>query len=200
MNRTLHNTLTSKILTATAGAILFGMAIIGVAQLIPVQQVFAQQSTTKPLNDDAGGFVPCGNTADNPCQIGHLFSTFVVIINYLIAMAGFVAVVAIVYAGFMMVYSQGQDQLKAAKGRLSGAIIGLVLVAAAFVLINAIFSGSLSLGVRQGGNILSDPLEYIKNGPQGAGGTSSTPTPAPATNSTPKPNTNTNTTPPKPGK
>lgn len=120
--------------------------------------------TTAPQNGDAGGFVPCGNTANNPCQIGHLFSTFVVIINYLIAMAGFVAVLAIVYAGFMMIYSQGQEQLKAAKGRLAGAIIGLVLVAAAFVLINALFAGSLSIGVNNGANILANPLNYITSG------------------------------------
>ncbi len=121
-------------------------------------------NTTTTQNGDAGGFVPCGNEATNPCQIGHLFSAFVVIINYLIAMAGFIAVIAIVYAGFMMVYSQGQEQLKAAKGRISGAVIGLVLVAAAFIIINAIFAGSLSIGVKSGGNILSSPLDYIQNG------------------------------------
>lgn len=121
-------------------------------------------NTTTTQNGDAGGFVPCGNEATNPCQIGHLFSAFVVIINYLIAMAGFIAVIAIVYAGFMMVYSQGQEQLKAAKGRISGAVIGLVLVAAAFIIINAIFAGSLSIGVKSGGSILSSPLDYIQNG------------------------------------
>ncbi len=119
------------------------------------------QPTDQPTAGDNGGFVPCGNTADNPCQIGHLFSAFVVIINYLIAMAGFVAVAAIVYAGFMMVYSQGQDQLKEAKGRFTGAIIGLVLVAAAFVIVNSLFSGSLSIGVFDGANILANPLDYI---------------------------------------
>ena len=123
------------------------------------------ENTSGTTNGDAGGFVPCGNTADNPCQIGHLFSAFVVIVNYLIAMAGFIAVIAIVYAGFMMVYSQGQEALKEAKGRLSGAVIGLVLVAAAFVLINAIFAGSLSIGVRNGGSILTSPLEYILSTP-----------------------------------
>lgn len=121
-------------------------------------------NTTTTQNGDAGGFVPCGNEATNPCQIGHLFSAFVVIINYLIAMAGFIAVIAIVYAGFMMVYSQGQEQLKEAKGRISGAVIGLVLVAAAFIIINAIFAGSLSIGVKSGGSILSSPLDYIQNG------------------------------------
>lgn len=127
----------------------------------------SNSSSTGTTNGDEGGFVPCGNNATEPCQIGHLFSAFIVIINYLIAMAGFIAVIAIVYAGFMMVYSQGEGQLKEAKGRLSGAVIGLVLVAAAFVLINAIFTGSLSIGVKQGGDVLTSPLDYIKNGPEG---------------------------------
>jgi hypothetical protein len=138
--------------------VIVGAIIVGVVAIIFSQapEVLAQ------TNGDAGGFVPCGNTADNPCQVGHLFSAFIVIINYLITMAGFIAVLAIVYAGFLMIYSQGQEQLKEAKGRFSGAVIGLVLVAAAFILINALFTGSLSVGVKDGANILSNPLDYIK--------------------------------------
>lgn len=119
----------------------------------------------EPDNGDAGGFVKCGNTAGNPCKISDLFRVFIIIINYLIGMAGFVAVIAIVYAGFMMVYSQGQEQLKVAKGRLSGAIIGLVLVAGAFVLINSLFDGRLSIGVKNGCSVLADPVNYINDVP-----------------------------------
>lgn len=137
------------------GSIVASVAIIIFSQ---ATDVLAQSG------GDAGGFVECGNTADKPCQVGDLFKTFIVIINYLISMAGFVAVLAIVYAGFMMVYSQGQEQLKAAKGRFAGAVTGLVLVAAAFILINALFSGSFSVGVKQGASILANPLEYINGG------------------------------------
>jgi hypothetical protein len=141
------------------GALLAVVVVVILTHAVPA---LAQVATDKPTNGQDGGFVICGNTADNPCQIGHLFAAFVVIINYLIAMAGFVAVAAIVYAGFMMIYSQGQDQLKTAKGRFSGAIIGLVLVAAAYVIINSVFTGKLSVGVVDGTNILSSPLEYIE--------------------------------------
>ncbi len=109
----------------------------------------------------AGGFVPCGNTAGNPCNISHLVRGFIVIINYLITMAGFVAVAAIVYSGFLMVWSQGEEGLKEAKGRFTGAIIGLVLVGAAFVLINSLLSGSISIGVCEGEKILTNPSAYI---------------------------------------
>lgn len=119
--------------------------------------------TTTTTNGDSGGFVLCGNTADTPCTIGHLFAAFIVIINYLIAMAGFVAVAAIVFAGFTMVYSQGQEQLKVAKGRFAGAIIGLVLIAAAYLLINSLLSGRFSVGVCDDKLILTSPLDYIQN-------------------------------------
>lgn len=144
------------------GKVLVGAIVAAVGVLIFSQAPFTF-AQTGPTEGQAGGFVICGNTADNPCQIGDLFAAFVIIVNYLITMAGFVAVLAIVYAGFMMVYSQGQEQLKAAKGRLTGAIIGLVLVAAAFVLINSLFSGRFSIGVCEGNNILTSPLEYIQS-------------------------------------
>ncbi len=76
-------------------------------------------------------------------------------------MAGFVAVAAIVYAGLLMVWSRGEDGLREAKGRFTGAVIGLVLVAAAFVIINALLAGSLSIGVCNGEKILTDPKAYI---------------------------------------
>lgn len=185
------NKKTQKILAVITGVMIVVAALMVISDSTTLfTQVFAQ-TTTEPQNGDAGGFVPCGNTADNPCQIGHLFSTFVVIINYLIAMAGFFAVIAIVFAGFMMVYSQGQEQLKTAKGRLSGAIIGLVLIAAAFVLINALFTGTLSIGVCGGSGILSSPVDYINSeGNWGDGGKCGASKTIPSTTKT---NTNTNT-------
>ncbi len=123
--------------------------------------VMAQPVYAQTQNGQDGGFVPCGNTANNPCNVSHLFKAFIVLINYLITMAGFVAVAAIVYAGLLMVSSQGEDRLVQAKKRLSGAIIGLVIVAIAFVLINALFAGSLQIGVQNGGQILTNPKAYI---------------------------------------
>lgn len=118
----------------------------------------AQQPETQA---SGGGFVPCGNTADNPCNVSHLFKAFILIVNYLIDFAGFIAVGAIILAGLQMVLSQGQDGLVQAKRRFTGAIIGMVIVAAAFVLINAIFAGSLTIGVQNGGQILTNPKAYI---------------------------------------
>ena len=115
-------------------------------------------------NDSSGesGLVPCGNSVDNPCTIAHLFRGFIVLTNYLISLAGIVAVISIVYAGFRMVTSQGNETDRgAAKKRLANAIIGMLLVFAAFLLVNALFSGSLNIGVKDGAKALTDPAGYI---------------------------------------
>lgn len=116
---------------------------------------------------DTSGFVPCGDNANNPCTIAHLFAAMIAIINYLIATSGFVAVAMIVFSGLKMVTAHGdQSQLAEAKSRLSGAIIGVVLVSLAFLLINSLFSGSLSLGIKDGALILTNPIEYIRGAGQ----------------------------------
>lgn len=127
----------------------------------------AAQMTEQP---GGGGFVICGNQVDNPCTIGHLFIVVVMIINYLISVAGLVALLVIVIAGVQMTMSRGEEWHTAAKKRLGGAIGGLVLVALAFVLVNSLFTGSLNLGVRDGALILTNPKAYIQQ-------QSATPTP-----------------------
>ncbi len=129
-----------------------------------VKAISANQNvSTEEKVDESGrsGFVICGNTVDTPCNVAHLFRAFIIIINYLITMAGFVAVFFIVVAGVQMTASQGQEMHKQAIQRLSGAIIGLVLVAISFVLVNSLLAGSLNLGVKQGATILTSPKEYI---------------------------------------
>lgn len=122
----------------------------------------AVQSTEETVDESGqSGFVFCGNTVKTPCNITHLFKTTVVIINYLISTAGLVAIFFIVIAGVQMVVSQGEGQLKSAKDKLSGAIIGLILVALAFVLVNSVFTGSLNIGVRCGSMVLTNPRAYI---------------------------------------
>ncbi len=120
----------------------------------------ASQTTTR---DPKNGFVICGNDVNNPCNVSHLFKITIMIINYMIGMAGFLAVAFIVYAGILMTTSQGQGQLTDAKQRLTGAVIGLAIVATAFVLVNAAFTGSLNLGVKNGALIFTDPKQYINS-------------------------------------
>ncbi|HMQ01935.1 MAG TPA: pilin [Candidatus Doudnabacteria bacterium] len=151
--------ITSKILPALIGVlaavILFGAFALS-ASYAP--EVLANNGV-----DDTGrsGFVFCGDSVDNPCKISHLFISLVIIINYLMTMVGIVAILFIVIAGVQMTTSRGEEGLVAAKKRLTGALIGLVLVVLAFVIVNTLFAGSLSLGIRNGGLILTNPKEYI---------------------------------------
>lgn len=137
------------------------IATLFLGTLIGLAPQFIQAQTTGPTEGDAGGFVVCGNKVDDPCDVSDLFKVFKIIVNYLIVMSGLVAIVAIIYSALLMVTAAGTDRLAAAKKRLSGAIIGIIIVAAAFVLINALFDGSFSVGVRNGAKILTDPACYI---------------------------------------
>jgi hypothetical protein len=119
-------------------------------------EVLAQTDTS-----GRSGFVICGNQVDQPCRIDHLFLSMMIIINYLINTVGLVAILFIIIAGLQMTVSRGQDMLTSAKKRLSYSIYGLVLVILAWVIVNSFFAGSLSVGIRDGGLILTNPREYI---------------------------------------
>lgn len=160
---------TPLLLGLAALTILVGVFILSTTYSV---EVLAQTQQDTPSGTD---FVICGDTVDNPCKIDHLFLVVVMIINYLIAMAGLVALLFILIAGVQMTMSRGEALLIEAKKRLSGAIIGLVLVALAFVLVNSLFTGSFKLGVTDGSLILTNPKEYIKK--QNTQSTDTTPTP-----------------------
>jgi hypothetical protein len=142
---------------------------VAYAQNPPPQQPPATATATgggtvSDTDDKSGesGLVPCGNSVNKPCTIAHLFRGFIVMTNYLISLAGIVAVISITYAGFRMVTSQGSETERgAAKKRLSNSIIGMILVFAAFLLVNALFSGSINIGVKDGAKALTDPAGYI---------------------------------------
>ncbi len=119
-------------------------------------EVLAQTDTS-----GRSGFVICGNKVNEPCRIDHLFLSLMIIINYLISVVGLVAILFIIIAGVQMTASRGQEMLTSAKKRLSGAIFGLVLVILAWVIVNSLFAGSLSIGIRDGATILTNPRAYI---------------------------------------
>jgi hypothetical protein len=125
----------------------------------------------------AAGLVDCGNaelkegetTLSDACTVGDLFKTVVVITNFLIAFAGLVATLMIVKGGLSMVVSAGNPTgYGSAKKTLTGAIFGLVLVFVAFVLVNTLLAGSLSLGIKNGTSIFTSPSGYIQ-GPSSGG-------------------------------
>ncbi len=153
----------SPLLLGVATVIILVGALI-VSSTYSVQVLAQTKTPSDQMTQQPGGsgFVICGNQADNPCTIGHLFIAIVMIINYLISVAGLVALLFIVIAGVQMTMSRGEEWHTAAKKRLGGAVGGLVLVALAFVLVNSLFTGSLNLGIRDGALILTNPKAYIQ--------------------------------------
>lgn len=88
------------------------------------------------------GLVPCGSFSDNPCQLIDLFRLVIVITNFLIEMAGIVAVVVIIFAGYSLVVAAGNiEAVTEAKKLLVGAFIGFFFVLASMVLANFLIFG-----------------------------------------------------------
>ncbi len=73
------------------------------------------------------------------CSVESLYTKFV---NMALFAAGIVAVIAVIYGGYMYMTARGNDaQTKKAKSILIWAIIGLVIVLAAATIVNAVTSG-----------------------------------------------------------
>ncbi len=91
------------------------------------------------------GFVPCGSFSDNPCQLTDLFNLVIIVTNFMIDMAGIIAVFVIVFAGYSLVVAAGNaEAVTSAKKLLVNAVIGFFLVLAAFSITNfLIFGGRL---------------------------------------------------------
>lgn len=142
-----------------------------------------------PENDDTGAdtnrpFVNCGNqdtidskdgtlyskfdysggTAVNrPCTLKDIFYLGIRGVDILVSFAGVFAVFMIIIAGFSFVKAAGNPAgVKEAKSKMAAAVIGLTLVLLAFVIINTIFKGSFSLGLKEGSKVLTDPFNYIR--------------------------------------
>jgi len=123
-----------------------------------------------PQTVSAQGLVKCGNGTinaeghiDDACTVSDLFNTVIRVTNFLIAFAGLIAVVMLVWAGLDMVLSAGNPgNYGKAKKKMAGAIGGFILVLIAFVLVNTLVNGSLNLGIKNGAQIFINPAGYIQ--------------------------------------
>lgn len=88
----------------------------------------------------SAALVPCGTKASGAdCTIGDLFQAVILIINYLLGMAGLVAIVFIFIGGARMVFAAANpDQAKIGKETLYNAIFGFIMVVAAFLIMNIV--------------------------------------------------------------
>jgi len=95
-----------------------------------------------PLQTQAAGLVPCGNTPDDPCT----FCDFFVMINNIIQfvmtrIVPVVAVLMLVIGGVMFFFGGAKpDMLIQAKGIITSVVIGLVIIFCAWVIVNTVLT------------------------------------------------------------
>ncbi len=111
--------------------------------LVVATTMLIMPTLVQAADPNAGqGFVPCGSFSDNPCQLTDLFNLVIIVTNFLIDMAGIIAVFMIVFAGYSFVVAAGNaEAVTSAKKLLVNAVIGFFLVLAAFSLTNFLIFG-----------------------------------------------------------
>jgi len=105
------------------------------AFLILVVPAFSFAAENPPLP----GLVPCDNSAAYPCD----FTAFMTLINKVITFILFymalpIAAIMIAYAGFLLITAAGGEQKTKAKNIFFNAVIGLVIAAAAWLIIRTL--------------------------------------------------------------
>lgn len=131
-------TLTSKVILALATLILIN-PIVAHAALV----------TCQPVNSQ-GEYVGCA--------FSQLVDTLVTIYNYLLGLAGLVALLYIIFGAIRMFYwtfmEAKEAELSAAKTTVSRAIVGLVIIAMAYLIVNTLIiwlgGGSISSIISEG--------------------------------------------------
>lgn len=100
------------------------------------------------------GIVPCGpQPGQTPCELKDLFGLLVGIYNFLLGMAGIVAFGFLIYGGVkMFLYSVDEEQLASGKKTIGEALIGLAIVAMAYLIVNTLLA---ALGVEDAGSYFS---------------------------------------------
>ena len=110
--------------------------------------------------------VDCGRTGQAQCEWTDLFELAYRVVNYMIGMAGFVAVLFIVWGGVQMLLSAGNTTtVQEAKSTIKNAILGLVLTMLAYLIIGYVV-GLLVPGVG-GGDPLRNLMDYLPNSTSG---------------------------------
>lgn len=73
---------------------------------------------------------------------GELPEVILRILNYVLGIVGIVALAYLVYGGFMYITSAGnEDKIETAKGIITNAIIGIIVIGVAAVLVNFVIRG-----------------------------------------------------------
>ncbi len=125
---------------------LWGSALVPVAVMLFVLASPASAAIVNCGNNDGG-------TAAEGCTFKDLFTSAANLVNYLLSGAAVVAVGGVVYGGYLMVTSAGnQSKTETGKKAVTNSLIGLAIILLAFLMVKSLFS---ILGFQ--GNPLENP-------------------------------------------
>lgn len=105
------------------------------------QQAGEALKQERQAREQSQGLIPC---TDEPCTLDQLIELAVRIFNWLLALGGIVALLAVIVAGIRYlvgVFSGESGAMAAAKENLTYAIIGLAVLLLAFVIVRTIYVG-----------------------------------------------------------
>lgn len=101
--------------------------------------LFVFAPTVNAAGPFTGQIVPCGTSTTAPCGYCDLFTLAQNIMNFLVYIAVFVAVLLFVYAGFKLITSGGnQAALTQAKGIFTSVVIGLVITLGSWLIVDTV--------------------------------------------------------------
>lgn len=143
-------------------------------KLLLITILFGTLVFSMPFFANARGLVPCGGYIDAagtqrepPCDLQLMLVLVARCTNFLIVTAGVYAVYKIIFAGFNLVVSMGEEEkITKNKGQITDAVVGFVLVMLAYILINTTVNVILLGSLPSTSPLkidLRDPFKYLQN-------------------------------------
>ena len=120
----------------------------GMKSLIFLLATFVMVTPFFVMAQADGGLVPCGTGAEYDCTTASVITLANGLITFLITMLGIIGVIAMVYAGFILVTSGG-DEGAWTKGKtiFTNVVIGIIIILAAWLIVDVILKQLTGNGI-----------------------------------------------------
>jgi len=103
-------------------------------------KIIEMPPTPTPIDSNTG-LVPCDGSAENPCGFDQFLTLINTIVNILFVMVVPIAAIIFAYAGFELITSGGEtSKREKAKKIFTNVAIGLIVAAAAFLIVKTVLS------------------------------------------------------------
>lgn len=143
----------SKIILTLTMFLLVAQPFVADAQLV---QCGLTSQNVETENEKKGGVY----VQERACTINDLTNLVYIIVNYLIGMAGFVAIFFVVWGGVQMLLSGGNpERIKDGKSTIFNALLGLVLTLLSYLIVGYVAGFIIPGAVR---DPLKNLLEFMR--------------------------------------